>query len=283
MDDTKNRTIKRVKRLTDCLSFLQSLHGKNGHSFARMSSLVWAILLLAGCSSSGRRYTWGWYIVSPFTAAGRDNLQFLLRGLWPTVSVSLLAFLFSVVLGLLIGILALAPQRLPRTINRIYVEGLRSIPLLVLLLWIYYGLPISTGIELDVFAAGVLALALSDSAFEAEIFRSGIQSIGQGQREAATSLGLTPWQSMRFVILPQAIRRILPPLGNQFVYVLKMSSLVSVIGLAELTRKANELNVTEYRPLEIYTALIVEYLLLILIVSYFVRKLEQRMDVSRAD
>ena len=248
----------------------------------RLLALLSVFLLLSACSTTGRRDTWGWYIVSPFTKAGQENLQFLLKGLWPTISVSLLAFFFSLLIGLLIGLLALMPQRLPRLINRVYVEGIRAIPLLVLLLWIYYGLPISMGIELNVFTAGVLALALSDSAFEAEIFRSGIQSIAEGQREAASSLGLTPWQSMRFVVLPQAIRRILPPLGNQFVYVLKMSSLVSVIGLAELTRKANELNVTEYRPLEIYTALIIEYLILILIVSYFVRKLEKRMAVSQA-
>lgn len=248
--------------------------------FIRAVPLLWMVFLLAGCSSTGRRYTWAWYTVSPFASTGRDNLQFLLLGLWPTISVSVLAFIFSLIIGLLIGMLALMPQRLPRWINRIYVECIRAIPLLVLLLWVYYGLPISMGIELDVFTAGVLALALSDSAFEAEIFRSGIQSIERGQREAATALGLTGWQAMRHVILPQAIRRILPPLGNQFVYVLKMSSLVSVIGLAELTRKANELNVTEYRPLEIYTALIVEYLLLILVVSYFVRKLEKRMAVS---
>ena len=246
----------------------------------RVIPLLCMLFLLVGCSTTGRRYNWGWYVVSPFAATGRSNLEFLLRGLWPTISVSVLAFIFSLIIGLFIGMLALMPQRLPRLINRIYVEGIRSIPLLVLLLWIYYGLPISMGIELNVFTAGVLALALSDSAFEAEIFRSGIQSIERGQREAATALGLTKWQAMRHVILPQALRRILPPLGNQFVYVLKMSSLVSVIGLGELTRKANELNVTEYRPLEIYTALIVEYLLLILVVSYFVRKLEKRMAVS---
>lgn len=242
--------------------------------------LLTSLILLAGCSNTGRRYSWGWYTVSPFASTGRDNLQFLLRGLWPTISVSVLAFVLSLTLGLFISILALMPHGIPRAINRVYVEVIRAIPLLVLLLWIYYGLPISMGIELDGFTAGVLALALSDSAFEAEIFRSGIQSIDRGQGEAAESLGLTSWQKMRLVILPQAIRRILPPLGNQFVYVLKMSSLVSVIGLAELTRKANELNVTEYRPLEIYTALIVEYLILILIVSYFVRRLEKRMNAS---
>jgi polar amino acid transport system permease protein len=141
-------------------------------------------------------------------------------------------------------------------------------------------LPALSGITLNVFWAGVLALALSDSAFQAEIFRAGIQSIARGQYEAAQSISLNYRDTMRYVILPQAIRRILPALGNQLVYMLKMSSLVSVIGLQELTRKANELVVSEYRPLEIYTILVLEYLVLILIVSAGVRWLERRMKAS---
>jgi polar amino acid transport system permease protein len=104
--------------------------------------------------------------------------------------------------------------------------------------------------------------------------------VPKGQWEAGKSIGLTPWQVMRFVVLPQAIRRILPALGNQFVYVLKMSSLISVIGYQELTRRANELTLVEYRPLEIYTVLVLEYLVLILIVSWLVRRLEKRMGAG---
>jgi len=136
------------------------------------------------------------------------------------------------------------------------------------------------GLRLGAFSAAVLALALSDSAFEAEIFRAGIQSVGRGQEEAADALGLSWAQKMRFVILPQALRRVLPALGNQFVYMLKMSALASVIGLPELTRKANELVVTVYRPLEIYTFLVLEYLVLILIVSAGVRRLERRLGAD---
>jgi polar amino acid transport system permease protein len=169
-----------------------------------------------------------------------------------------------------------------RYLNRIYVESLRSIPLLVLLLWVYYGLPVLLDIKLGVFSAGLVALVVGDSAFEAEIFRGGIQSIERGQIEAAYSLGLSYYASMRYIILPQALRRILPPLGNQFVYMLKMSSLVSVIGLSDLTRRANELVVTVYRPLEVYTVLVLEYLVLILIVSWLVRKMERRMGANVA-
>ena len=112
---------------------------------------------------------------------------------------------------------------------------------------------------------------------QAEIFRAGINSIKKAQWEAGSSLGLNFFKRLRLVILPQAIKNILPALGNQFVYVLKMSSLVSIIGIGDLTRKANELVVSTYRPLEIYTFLILEYLVLILIVSYFVRKLEKKL------
>ncbi|MGB2069460.1 MAG: amino acid ABC transporter permease, partial [Candidatus Puniceispirillaceae bacterium] len=122
--------------------------------------------------------------------------------------------------------------------------------------------------------------AISDSAFQAEIFRAGIQSIDRGQHEAAQSISLGYRDKMRFVILPQAIKRILPALGNQLVYMLKMSSLVSVIGMQELTRRANELVVTEYRPLEIYTILVLEYLVLILLVSAGVRWVERRLSAA---
>jgi polar amino acid transport system permease protein len=238
---------------------------------------VFAALLTSGCSSN---YSWGWFVISPWTPKGQTNLMFLISGLGWTVLLAVCAILVSVTSGLLVSLLSLANNRVLRGIGRVYVEAFRSIPMLVMVLWVYYGLPVVLGIELGVFAAGVLALALCDSAFEAEIFRAGIQSIDRGQHEASESIGLTWFDKMRYVILPQAIRRILPPLGNQFVYMLKTSSLVSIIGLTELTRKANELVVTEYRPLEIYTFLILEYLVLIVIVSFLFRKLEQRMSVS---
>lgn len=230
------------------------------------------VLMLGGCSGN-----WGWYVVDPTTTSGLNNLKFMASGAVYTLQMSLTAIAISVVLGLLIALPGLSTKRGWRVFNRSYVEVVRAVPILVLILWVYYGLPTLSGITLSVFWAGVLALALSDSAFQAEIFRAGIQSIGRGQYEAAHSISLSYRDTMRYVILPQAIRRILPALGNQFVYMLKMSSLVSVIGLQELTRKANELVVSEYRPLEIYTILVLEYLVLILIVSAGVRWLERRM------
>jgi len=239
------------------------------------AALAAALLVLTGCGSG-----WGWYEVLPTTPRGRDNFFFLLSGFWLTIAISGTAIFFSVIIGLVVALPGLAKDKRLLWFNRIYVEIFRAIPILVMLLWTYYGLPILLGISMTPFIAGVVALALCDSAFEAEIFRGGIQSIDRGQIDGADSLGLSYFQKMRFVILPQAIRRILPAMGNQFVYMLKMSSLVYVLGLGELTRRANELSVTVYRPLEIYTVLVLEYLVLILVVSWLVRRLEKRMGAN---
>lgn len=233
------------------------------------------LLLLAGCGGA-----LNWYVVSPTTEQGVRNLRFLVGGLGMTLSLSLTAMALSTALGLLVALPGLSERRWLRLLNRVYVEAVRAVPILVMILWVYYGLPVVAGIDIGVFWAGVFALAVSDSAFQAEIFRAGVQSIPKGQVEAARAISLPYVDTMRYVILPQAIRRILPALGNQFVYVLKMSSLVSVIGMQELTRRANELVVTEYRPLEIYTILVLEYLVLVLIVSALVRRLELAMRES---
>jgi polar amino acid transport system permease protein len=235
------------------------------------------LTVLTGCSNGRGGFVWGWYILDPLTAQGQTNLNFLIGGVWATLSVSLAAIVLSVLLGVALAIAGLSSRKWLQTLNRAFVELIRAVPVLVLLLWGYYGIPLIFGLQLDVFTAGLISLAVSDSAFEAEIFRAGIQAVPPGQREAADSLGLSWFLTFRFIILPQAVRRILPALGNQFIYVLKMSSLLSIIGFQELTRRANELTVTEYRPLEIYTALVGEYLVLILIVSHLVRRLERRL------
>lgn len=245
----------------------------------RTSALLAAILLLTGCASSS---TWGWYVINPMTPSGWINVKFLINGMGNTILISLIAAVISIALGLIVALPALAERRWLRILNRIYVELIRSIPLLPMLFWVFYGLPIifkSMGLNIPIepFWGAIITLAISDSAFTAEIFRGGIQSIARGQTEAAQTVGLNYVQTMRYVIMPQAIRRILPPLANQFIYIVKMSAFASVIGMQELTRRANELVVTEYRPLEIYSLLILEYLVLVLIISAGVRWLERKM------
>ncbi|MCG6559261.1 amino acid ABC transporter permease [Ruegeria sp. 1NDH52C] len=238
-----------------------------------------ALALLSGCSSST---TWGWYVINPWTPSGWVNIKFLIGGMGATILISVIAAVLSIVLGLLVALPGLSSRWYVRLINRVYVEFVRAIPLLPMLFWVFYGLPIifrSMGLDIpiDPFWGAIITLAISDSAFTAEIYRAGIQSIARGQTEAAQTIGLNYLQTMRYVILPQAIRRILPPLANQFIYIVKMSAFASVIGMQELTRRANELVVTEYRPLEIYTLLILEYLVLVLVISAGVRWLERRM------
>ena len=241
-----------------------------------MKNLLLLILIfsLTSCGKSELN----WLILSPNNIEGLTNLKFLLSGLTTTIYISIVSIIISIILGLLVAIPSLAKSKFLTYLNIGYVEIVRAIPLLVLILWIYYGLPIMTGISFSPFVSGIIALSISESAFQAEIFRAGINSIKKSQWEAGSSLGLSFFRKLRLVILPQAIKNILPAIGNQFVYVLKMSSLVSIIGIGDLTRKANELVVTTYRPLEIYTFLILEYLVLILVVSFLVRKLEKRLQ-----
>lgn len=242
---------------------------------ALIGLLVVMPFLLSACAGSS--YRWNWNILLPGDPRGASNSLFLIYGFWSTISISVLATVISMTIGLLVALMGVSKSRILFIVSRIYVEGFRSVPILVMILWVYYGLPILTGVHLSVFVTGLLSLAISDSAFTSEIFRSGLQSIKKGQSDAALSLGLSKVQTMRLVVLPQVVRAVLPALGNQFVYVLKMSSLVSVIGYQELTRRANELTLQEQRPLEIYTFLVLEYLLLILIVSWGVRVMERRL------
>ncbi|WP_439123274.1 amino acid ABC transporter permease [Marivita sp.] len=247
-------------------------------------ALLGALLFVAGCSGSGN---WGWYVIDPTTPQGQSNVRFLIGGFWATIQLSLIAAVMSMSIGLLVALPGMSTNRWIRLPSRIYIEFVRAIPLLPMLFWVFYGLPVvmrSMGvpITIDAFWGAIITLAISDSAFTAEIYRSGIQSIPKGQTEAARTVGLTYNQTMRYVVLPQAIRRILPPLANQFIYIVKMSAFASVIGMQELTRRANELVVTEYRPLEIYTLLILEYLVLVLIISFFVRWLERKMGADES-
>ena len=243
-----------------------------------MKNIFFLLLILPLSSCTDQEL--GWFIISPNNVEGLTNLKILIK--WINYNNFYLCSVYYYIydIGFCCCYPSLAKNKFLTYINIGYVEIVRAVPLLVLILWIYYGLPIMTGISFSPFVSGIIALAISESAFQAEIFRAGINSIKKAQWEAGSSLGLNFFKRLRLVILPQAIKNILPAIGNQFVYVLKMSSLVSIIGIGDLTRKANELVVTTYRPLEIYTFLILEYLVLILIVSFFVRKLEKNLKTD---
>jgi ABC-type amino acid transport system permease subunit len=162
---------------------------------------------------------------------------------------------------------------------QLYINIFRAIPLFVFIIWMYYGLPIVLGIDFDPITAGVLCLALQYAGWLAEIYRAGISAINKGQREAALSLGLTRFQTFADVIFPQAFRIMLPPMGNNFVGMLKDSSLVGIIGVFELVRQAQLAVSQTFRPFEFYTAIAIIYILLTQLLSQGVSLLERRQHV----
>ena len=242
--------------------------------------ILFILFFFIGCSSNSVNYSWGWYELSLFNESGRNHLIFLISGFTTTLLSSLLAFILSICIGFVIAFFSQMKIFPFKFISQAWVLVFRSIPVLVMLLWLYYGLAIAMGINLSSFFATIIGLSLCQSAFEAEVFRSGIESIPKSQIEAAKVYGANIFQIYTKIIMPQMFRKILPTLANQFVYMLKISSVASVIGLSDLTRKVNELTVVVYRPLEIYTVLIFEYLLLIFIFSYFVKLLEKKIDLD---
>ena len=188
-----------------------------------------------------------------------NNLDFLMSGLQLTLLISAVTLVLAMLGGLLIAMLDMSRWRAVRIIGITFGEIIRNTPILVQLLWVYYVLPIVFDIGIGSFAALVIGLSVYQSAFISEVYRSGIQAVPQGHREAAQVLGLTQVQTLRRIVLPQAIRMTLPPLASNFVQLIKFSSLGAVISVSEITRRGMELSSSAFRPLEIFTFIAVVY------------------------
>ena len=201
--------------------------------------------------------------------------QKFLSGWLTTVGMSLASLVLSSVFGLLAAIGLGSRVPLVEALARVYVELVRGTPLLVQLLIGFYVVATAVGLE-NRYVVGVLVLSLFSGAYMAEIFRGGLAAIPAGQRDAARAIGLTPWQSLRLVILPQAVRIVLPPVAGQLVSLVKDSSLLSVIAVSEFTLAAQEVNSFTYSTLECYLPLAIGYLLLTLPLSALSRFLERR-------
>ncbi len=210
----------------------------------------------------------------------RAALPALLRGALLTVELTVTSLLLGVPLGLLLALGRMSSLPLVRAPAIVYIEAVRGTPLLMQISMLYFLLP-ALGLSLSPFAAGLAALSLNSGAYIAEIFRAGIESIDTGQREAARALGLTGSQTMRHVILPQTLRRVLPPLTNEAIALLKDSSLVSVVSLSELMRVGKEIATTAGAPTTIYLAVALLYLGLTLPLTALARRLERRWQPSR--
>lgn len=209
-----------------------------------------------------------------------SNWQYLVSGLGLTMLVTVSALGIGLVIGIAVGVLRLSKRWYLCRIAWAYIEVLRNTPALVQLVWVYYCLPILTGIELQTTISCIIALSLQSGAYIGEIVRGGIAGIDRGQAEAARTIGLSSRQTMIRIILPQALRRMLAPLVNQSVTLLKYSSLVSILGVADLTYNAQVLATTTFRPLEIFTFLAIEYLLICSILSYLASLLEKRLALA---
>ncbi len=206
-----------------------------------------------------------------------DIFAYLIPALPTTLAITISAFALAVILGLTVSLARLSDWRMLRWAAKAYVDILRGIPLLVQIFFIYFGL--GKVLNLDRFSAGVLAVGICYSAFLAEIFRSGIAAIERGQHEAALSLGMTRFQVLRYVILPQAARIIVPPAANEFIASLKDSSLVSIIGMRELTRAGREYYSQYFVDFQTWLAVGVLYLILTLGLSRIVAWLEKKYSV----
>lgn len=220
------------------------------------------------------------------------------NGIWVTLYVTVIAFLFSLVLGLLVGLCRVSKRRGVYEVATFYVELIRGIPMLVILYYIaFVGAPsliqslnwvLTPLIEAEVMGKlrvrdlnftwrAILALTIGYSAFIAEIFRAGIESIEDGQMEAARALGLSHWQAMRLVILPQAIRNVLPPLGNDFVSMIKDSSLVSALGVQDITQLGKVYSASTFLFFETYNMVAFLYLFITITLSRVVYSIERKM------
>ncbi|MBF1684597.1 amino acid ABC transporter permease [Selenomonas sp.] len=208
-----------------------------------------------------------------------NSFPLLLIGAGVTIQITVLSTAIGFVIGLVVGVARISHLRPLRLLAEVYVEFFRGTPLLVQIFLFYFALPVITGQRIDPFIAAISACGINSGAYVAEIFRAGIQSVDEGQMEAGRSLGMTWLQTMRYIIVPQAFKRVIPPLGNEFIAMLKDSSLVSVIGFEELTRRGQLIIAKTYGSFEIWMSVAVIYLVMTLTISRFVAYLERRCRV----
>lgn len=212
----------------------------------------------------------------------------LLRAMGQTLLLALCGLFFACILGLIFGLLSVVKSRVCNVISTIFVDVIRGVPMIVLAFFIYFGVPylLNTilqigGVTLSSLQAGTIALALNCGAYMAEIIRAGIQSVDKGQMEAARSLGLPYWKAMQKVVLPQAIRTMIPSIINQFIITLKDTSILSVIGFPELVNTAKNVVAKTMMSFQVWTIVGIMYLIVITIMSRLAKVLERRLNRGR--
>ncbi|HEX9986348.1 MAG TPA: amino acid ABC transporter permease [Thermoanaerobaculia bacterium] len=238
--------------------------------------------------NAGDRFPWwlvivavtGGIVVFSMLSSSRyvDAFVYLLQGVGLTVVISLASFCVALIIGLVFGLGRISNNQALYTIATLYVEVVRGVPLLVVIIYVHFVVAPYLGTNRQPIVSGILALSFGYGAYLAEVYRGGIESVERGQMEAARSLGMTNYQAMRYVVLPQAVRRIIPPLGNDFIAMLKDSSLVSAIAVAELMKRGQIEAARTFDTFRTYNTVAVLYLCLTLLLSLLVRSLERRLS-----
>jgi len=207
------------------------------------------------------------------------RLPLLFKAAFVTIQISILAVFFGTIFGIIVGALRVTPNRFVSSIAASYIYVIRGTPLLIQLFLIYFGLP-SLGIYFSAFLSGILGLSINSSGYIGEIVRGGIEAIPKGQWEAGKVLGLSYGKTMRFIILPQALRNMLPAMGNEFVTLIKESSLLSTLAIAELTMVGQQVRSATYASFETFIAVGLIYLCMTSVASLLLRQVEKRWSVS---
>ena len=208
------------------------------------------------------------------------NADLLVTGLLDTLKITGTALLFGVALGLVLALLRLSQHRLASWPAGFVIEVFRTTPPLVQLFWFFFALPLIVGIEMTPFMAAAVTFSIQSAAFFAEVFRAGIVSIERGQWEGARSIGMTRGQTLRRIVLPQAVKRMIPAFMERAVELMKTTTLVATISYADLLFAANEIAQKTFRPLETFTVVALIYFVVIFAVSLIARQVERRLAVS---
>ncbi|MBF0259197.1 MAG: amino acid ABC transporter permease [Desulfamplus sp.] len=209
-----------------------------------------------------------------------ESIPMLMRGVKFTIVITLGGLSLGFFLGAFIGLMKLARHAFPRSAAITYIEAIRGTPMLVQAMFLYYGVPMALGIRIPPLTAGIIIIAVNSGAYIAEIVRGAVQSIDPGQTEAGRSIGLTRSQTMLYIVWPQAFKRMIPPLGNQFIISLKDTSLLMVIGVGELLRTGQEIVAVNFKAFEVYLAVAVVYLAMTLSIAKGLRMVENHLDMK---
>lgn len=208
-----------------------------------------------------------------------EAMPTLLSGLVLTIIITVISLIIALVIGLILGLFSIARSKALHVIATVYVDAIRGTPILIQILFIYFAIPAVFDLRIPALVAGIIAISINAGAYLVEIFRAGINSIGKGQMEAGRTLGFSYGETMRLIILPQAVRIMIPAFVNQFIVSIKDTSLLSVIGIAELTMAGQSIYAMNFRAFEILTAVGILYFIIIYSLSLFSRWLERRLAI----